>query len=387
MRNHEIIEYLETKFNALDSYNDEQHAIFVELIEQLSISLSDNYPEVSERQLVTLFSELRQRITYYQDPKYQDCEDYTDVIRAMCLTLDVTEEKNACLDIPGNSLFLALIYLNDIIAGSSAMGRGTEDSIVQDKSHNEAVKDFFDELSPEFICTVTRCRNQGRHQGEYLVHTIFDIAEMSYARLADWRDDKRLRKKKIDNIDMFYERRAENCMAKGSMYLLRELLNLPHEVMDDLATHALSLPVMDKLKKCSEESLKIIHEELKVRRYRGGNSASTWLGLRSTIQIGSFSERHLVAELPRSVTPEPIEMHLEYDYKTPERKKPEKTAVESSPYSIINVFSPAQPCKTVNQDPGALMKRLSRFQTDETRSETDDNPTIGPVTTSYGSVL
>ncbi|MCX7118114.1 MAG: hypothetical protein NTW94_09505 [Legionellales bacterium] len=191
--------------------------------------------------------------------------------------------------IPADSLLAAMYYINDIIAGSSAMGRGLEVSIIPSAKHCDSLvtllRSIYTTPEPsEAASFIISCRHVKKSEAyRRLVPLLFDIAETTYAGLLAWKIEN-IRAKQAE-VDRFYIETAESCMAKGSLNILKLLQNLPDDFLHTLSGIRLDETVAKNLNDCSKESQLEIQSSYASRRYRSGNSGSVWLEIRKRATI------------------------------------------------------------------------------------------------------
>ncbi len=250
-----------------------------ELITMILSDLRSSLPkEIDEKKGPILSSIVKDHIIYSQDkPSITLYEKLVAELNRTTLQVHTMQPT---------SLLCALYYLNDLIAVSSAMGIGTEESIYPNDKHIEVICRFLrsiDVRTEEAFLLIQHCRAGRVSQDAHIVPLIIDIIEISYARLGSWKAEDR--HKKQLNVDQFYKGGAECCMAKGTLLILRSLQQLPDDLLSMLLGIPLDVNLMKELQDCSNEAIRVITEESLERRYRGGNSATTWLRLRRAIEI------------------------------------------------------------------------------------------------------
>lgn len=285
MHKFEFISKLEAELYDLPNLNDDQYSELDDLVASVSNIFPSSNADIPDDKIIVISSLVKQRIAY--SSQYRP-SDFTGLVSQIHEVL--TNEPTIDFVMSPTSLLAALYYLSDIIAGSSAMGRGTEESIVPDERHNTVICELLaylhqtQHLALEKIERSSHVRESKKH--ESILPLIFEIAEITYARLVGWKSEQF--KIKQEHVDAFYTTQAECCMAKGSLSILRSLRTLPYEFAKSLDDIKLERPIMEKLLTCSLESRATIASEVTTRRYRGGNSALTWIDIRSTVNIEPF---------------------------------------------------------------------------------------------------
>lgn len=282
MHKRDLVSCLEnTIYDDIEELNYKQIIFIEEINQELLDSLTDNI-DLSEEQLHDAVSFIKVEIIYYTEP-YS-----TEKKRAFKnqLISILSEPPRLNINIPSNSFLAVLYYINDIIAGSTAMGRGIEDSIIPNTTHSSVLIQFLQKLyeHEKALSFLENCKKYKKNESyKRIAHLLINITETSYARLQGWRISKLAHKQAT--VDDFYQTAAEFCMAKGSLYLLKELQNLPPQFALELSQITFNRDIIELLKTCSQESYIEIQTTNQSRRYRSGNSGSVWIDLRNKQQF------------------------------------------------------------------------------------------------------
>lgn len=255
----------------LDNLTVEQYSKIEELQEILQNLDTANYTVNEEQQnAITLIA---------KESLLKNTEIDTKKIK------EILEAKEPKLDsIPSNSLLACLYYMNDIVAASTAMGRGNEESIVPEEKHNLALYEFFSylETAEPSLAAISKSFPLNKPATD-LIPLVLNLCEISYASHQGWKCQNKA--KKLKHVDTFFKTQAEECMAKGSMRILESLQKLPLNAQKTLiSTSYNSLQVLN-LQNCSNDAIKTLKSEVTTRRYRSGNSGKAWLEMRASIKI------------------------------------------------------------------------------------------------------
>lgn len=289
MKVREILGYIQKNLEELENFSDEQRAFSEQLLGELFGDLDMEYLNITRHNLTLISTNIQHKVAYFQGG-ITNIDSVIDEIKQEIISFqEIQSSEEALGTVPSNSLLAAMYYLVDIIAGSSAMGAGNEETVNPPLDHCNATKSFFESLGEKESGYIAYCRGGKAKDPKKLLPLILDIMETQYALLA-----KRRVKgypKKLSAVDLFYKTSAELCMAKGAMYLLRELEKLPPALRKELSGIALQDERVDTLlKQCSEASIaSIVAKTAEGSRYKGGHSAQSWLGLRALTRMSKLS--------------------------------------------------------------------------------------------------
>lgn len=287
----DFIEVLEIELRELiKNSTTQQYNLFGNFIQELANEIMANFDdqELIEIQIKGISTLAKEYVMYSILTPGSGKTQKSIITKIINIIRDLPLEQNT--PIPTNSLLAVLYYFVDIIAGSSAMGRGTEESIIPEAKHNEIVKSFFNYFSgnAELLQLYSDTLNTKKAEQAYkILPLILDIVEITYASLAQWKPP--LKQRKNEDVDAFYVTEAEMCMAKGSFRLLDSLNALPEPFKNRLAEIRIPNTISGPLRECSNESIHAIKTEIITnRRYRGGNSASAWISCREMVLINNI---------------------------------------------------------------------------------------------------
>jgi len=279
MKLYQIIQFIDKDLYDLPNLTDIQYSKIQPLLEKISDLLAENIEYVNENNLIIISSLAQKWVTYYDQSIDQN---FDTLLKEIDKKFKIDPEIN----IPNSSLLCALYYLNDMIASSTAIGRGCEESIIHEGYHNQVIVLFLKHIESkeniQLLIKNARLPHKCRKY-ETLLPLIFDIVETSYASFGKYKISNR--EIKLSNVDKFYQKNSESCMAKGTLFILRELKSLPLIFLKVLMEIKLDDGIMEQLKICSIDSIETIISEIPNRRYRGGNSATTWVKIRNTVKI------------------------------------------------------------------------------------------------------
>ena len=282
MKKHQIIQRLEQDLYDLTDLDDEQLSQIDALCEKITDSLAEHL-DIDDKKLTSISLLAQQRITNCSQHESSDFTVLVEQINAALIKTAVAEQT-----VPQTSLLAALYYFNDIIAASSDLGMGKEDSIYQNIEHVQAIFQLLDNIKikrHDVLQIIEGCRYvKTNRKHEELVPLIFDIIEINYTRLVDWRCARR--DTKADHVSAFYSNQFESCMAKGSLWILRELTTLPNSFSAQLASIALDRNIMKKLQDCSVEARLAVESGASTAHQSRG--CHSWIAIRNNVQIARF---------------------------------------------------------------------------------------------------
>ncbi|HBI21698.1 MAG TPA: hypothetical protein DDY37_03790 [Legionella sp.] len=275
MQKDAFISLLSDHLDALEALDDSQQMLALDVISELRACLPSDIHEQKKTLVITKVQEL---IIYHASLPLETILDQ--------ILSELNRQPHAEYVIQPTSLYAALYYLNDMIAASTAMSKGTEESIVPDDENIRVMIELLEYINrpgSEAIALIHHYRRMKLDRVERLVPLLFDIIETAYARLKGWKIENIIQKQRA--VDRFYTTDAETCMAKGTLWILRKLQDLPPLICDALSGILLEPSLMKELQEHGLKSIDAIELESHERRYRGGNSAKAWLSLRSAVHI------------------------------------------------------------------------------------------------------
>lgn len=347
---YEFIGLIEQELELLEGLSWKQELFKAYIHDALEAKLPEQVVAVASQKFWNICNFIQQALNYLQLDNEEDGDEYEEKAKELAIKVNDMLIRPAELSTatPSNSFLAALYYVNDIIAGSSAMGRGTEESIIPNESHCRALSALLFELAQSYsgeektLGMIRRWHWNTPDSGLKLAALMIDIAEQNYARLVGWKDGASFRHGKLRRIDEFYQEKAECCMAKGAMYLLRALGDLQTKDKEVLCQLSLSQPVIEGLARSSQDSLAEIKSEVDFgRRYRGGNSARAWLDLRNKVAFTPVSSSPQVeaAMVDRPSTPPNDGIEHKKEFITPIRnlKFVQQASQQHATHQGINV--------------------------------------------------
>ncbi len=298
-------QFLSSLENAVYDDIDELNTDQMRLCSNIILLLDDKIPErtdITADQHTSILDMVKTLLIYNERCSQEKWQEFSIKIdKVLSNSSQITTSI-----IPAYSLLAALYYINDIIAGSSAMGRGSEESIIPSAEHGAVLVAMLEsiystETPSEIAVFINTCRHIKKGEAHRkLVPLLFDIVETTYASLLAWRV-LNIRKKQAE-VDLFYHEAAESCMAKGVLNILKALQDLPADFLQILSGQIIDKRIAEKLQKCSQQSMIEIQDTNVSRRYRSGNSGAVWLDIRSRGIIEEDSKQIPEAGLEESLS-------------------------------------------------------------------------------------